>query len=67
MPFANFTSPYQNPDDVPEVYREYPNLSKLFKVNGTYVRPVEDLVTIWEIALLHQEYGVVKGACLRIF
>lgn len=62
MPFTNFTNPYQNPADVPEVYRKHTNLSKLFKTDSTYVRPVEDPVTIWAIALLHQEYGVPLDA-----
>jgi hypothetical protein len=58
MSFANFSNPYRNPADVPEDYRKHPNLSKLFKADGTYVRPAEDPITIWAIALLHQEYGV---------
>lgn len=62
MSFANFTNPYRNPADVPEDYRKHPNLSKLFKADGTYVRPAEDPVTIWAIALLHQEYGVPLDA-----
>jgi type I restriction enzyme M protein len=62
MPFTNFTNPYQSPINVPEDYRKHPNLSKLFKADGTYVRPAEDPVTIWAIALLHQEYGVPLDA-----
>ena len=62
MPFTNFTNPYQNPANIPEDYRKHTNLSKLFKADATYVRPVEDPVTIWAIALLHQEYGVPLDA-----
>ena len=62
MPFNNFTNPYQNPANVPEVYRKHTNLSKLFKVDSTYVRPAEDPVTVWAIDLLHQEYGVPLDA-----
>ncbi|MGQ9873221.1 N-6 DNA methylase [Leptodesmis sp.] len=62
MSFANFTNPYRKPADVPEDYRKHPNLSKLFKADGTYIRPAEDPVTIWAIALLHQEYGVPLDA-----
>lgn len=62
MPFTNFTNPYRNSADVPEEYRQHPNLFKLFKADGTYVRPAEDPVTIWAIALLHQEYGVPLNA-----
>lgn len=58
MSFANVTNPYRNPAAVPEEYRKHPSLSKLFKADGTYVRPAEDPVTLWAIALLHQEYGV---------
>jgi type I restriction enzyme M protein len=62
MSFANFTNPYKNPADVPEGYRKHPSLWKLFKADGTYVRPAEDPVTLWAIALLHQEYGVPLDA-----
>jgi type I restriction enzyme M protein len=62
MPFSNFTNLYQRPADVPENYRKHPNLSKLFKADGTYIRPAEDPVTIWAIALLQQEYGVPLDA-----
>ncbi len=62
MPFINFTNLYQNPADVPDDYRSHHRLSKLFKIDGTYVRPVEDPVTLWAIALLHQEYGVPLDA-----
>lgn len=62
MSFADFTNPYRNLTDVPESYRTHPNLSKLFKADGTYVRPAEDPVTIWAIVLLYQEYGVPLDA-----
>ena len=58
MSFADFTNPYKNPDDVPESYRNHQNLSKLFKADGSYIRSAEDPVTVWAIALLHEEYGV---------
>lgn len=58
MPFDNFSNPYQETENVPERYRSAPGLSKLFKTDGSYVRPAEDPVTIWAIALLHEEYGV---------
>ena len=62
MPFTNFTNPYQNPSSVPENYQNHFNLSKLFRTDGTYVRPAEDPVTVWAIALLHKEYGVPLDA-----
>jgi type I restriction enzyme M protein len=62
MPFANFTNPYQNPANVPADYRKHTNLSKLFKADGTYVRPAEDPVTIWAIDILHREYDVPLNA-----
>lgn len=62
MPFTNFTNPYQNPANVPSNYRSHFNLAKLFKADGTYVRPAEDPVTIWAIDLLHREYGVPLDA-----
>ncbi|MBD2501456.1 HsdM family class I SAM-dependent methyltransferase [Anabaena azotica] len=58
MPFSNFTNPYKNPADVPEKYRQSMNLQKLFKSDGSYVRPAEDPVTMWAIDILHTEYGV---------
>ncbi|HEY9799748.1 MAG TPA: N-6 DNA methylase [Leptolyngbyaceae cyanobacterium] len=58
MPFSNFTNPYQNPADIPEKYRQSMNLQKLFKSDGSYVRPAEDPVTMWAIDILHTEYGV---------
>ena len=62
MSLANFTNPYKSPADVPEEYRKHSNLSKLFKADGTYVRPAEDPVTLWAIVLLHQAYGVPLDA-----
>ena len=62
MPFTRFTNPFQSPATVPEDYRKHSNLYKLFKADGTYVRPAEDPVTVWAIALLHQEYGVPLDA-----
>ncbi len=58
MPFSDFTNPYKNPADVPEKYRQHINLQKLFKADGSYVRPAEDPVTIWAIEILVEEYGV---------
>jgi type I restriction enzyme M protein len=60
MSFANFTNPYRNPADVPEDYRKHPNLSKLFKADDTYVRPAEDPVTLWAIALLRSSCPFTK-------
>jgi type I restriction enzyme M protein len=62
MPFTNFTNPYQNPTNVPGHYRKHFNLSKLFKADSNYVRPVEDPVTLWAIDLLHREYGIPLDA-----
>ncbi|MEW5987168.1 MAG: N-6 DNA methylase [Chloroflexota bacterium] len=56
--FSNFTNPYQNPANVPEPYRRHANLSKLFRADGTYVRPAEDPVTLWAVDVLYREYGV---------
>lgn len=60
MPFSDFTNPYKNPADVPEKYREHPNLGQLFSSDGSgkYVRPLEDPVTMWAIQILKEEYGV---------
>ena len=58
MPFSDFTNPYKNPADVPEKYRQHINLKKLFKADGSYIRPAEDPVTIWVIQILVEEYGV---------
>lgn len=62
MPFSNFTNPYQNPTDVPKKYRNHPTLQKLFKSNGSFVRPAEDPVTLWAIDILATEYGVPMDA-----
>lgn len=56
--FANFTNPYQDPARVPKLYRDHPSVRKLFKTDGTYVRPAEDPVTMWAFDILHQQYGV---------
>jgi type I restriction enzyme M protein len=58
MPFSNFTNPYKNPADIPAQYRQHMNLQKLFKSDGSYVRPAEDPVTMWAIEILVEEYGV---------
>lgn len=62
MPFTDFDNRYQDPKAVPEKYRKHPNLSKLFKTDGTYVRPAEDPVTIWAVDILHREYDVPLAA-----
>jgi type I restriction enzyme M protein len=56
--FTNFSNQYRDPSHVPELYRNHPNLRKLFKLDGTYVRPAEDPVTMWAIDVLHREYKV---------
>lgn len=56
--FSNFTNPYQNPTNVPAYLRNHFNLNKLFKADGSYVRGVEDPVTIWAVEILHRDYGV---------
>ncbi|YAF93743.1 MAG: restriction endonuclease subunit M [Nodularia sp. CChRGM 3473] len=58
MPFSNFTNPYQNPANIPQNYRQHINLHKLFKADGSYVRPAEDPVTMWALQILVEEYGV---------
>ncbi|MCC5617222.1 N-6 DNA methylase [Nostoc sp. CHAB 5836] len=58
MPFSDFTNPYQNPANIPQKYRQYINLLKLFKADGSYVRPAEDPVTMWALEILVEEYGV---------
>jgi len=58
MPFDQFTNPFQDPTQVEEKYRRHPNLAKLFKTDGSYVRPAEDPVTLWVIDVLHREYNV---------
>ena len=62
MPFTDFDNRYQDPKAVPEEYRKHPNLSKLFKTDGTYVRPAEDPVTMWAVDILHREYDVPLAA-----
>jgi hypothetical protein len=58
MPFSDFTNPYQNPANIPQNYRQDINLRKLFKADGSYVRPAEDPVTMWALQILLEEYGV---------
>jgi type I restriction enzyme M protein len=58
MPFSDFTNPYQNPANIPQNYRQDINLRKLFKADGSYVRPAEDPVTMWALEILKEEYGV---------
>ncbi len=62
MPFSNFTNPYQNSANVPEVYRKHPTIARRFKADGTYLNPLEDPVTIWAVEVLHREYGVPLDA-----
>ena len=63
MPFdAKFTNPFQDPANVPPQYRQHAALQKLFKADGSYVRPAEDPVTMWAIDLLAREYGVPLDA-----
>lgn len=49
MPFDDFTNPFRDPASVPDEYRHHPSLQKLFRADGSYVRPAEDLVTLWAI------------------
>jgi type I restriction enzyme M protein len=58
MPFSDFTNPFKDVADVPPLYRDHASTSKLFKADGTYVRPAEDPVTLWAIDILHRECGV---------
>ncbi|MGF2036659.1 MAG: hypothetical protein RMZ43_015325 [Nostoc sp. CmiVER01] len=58
MPFSDFTNPYQNPANIPQKYRQHINLLKLFKADGSYVRPAEDPVRMWALEILVEEYGV---------
>ncbi len=51
MPFSDFTNPYQNPADIPEKYPTHPNLQKLFRADGSYVRREEDPLTMWAIQI----------------
>ncbi|MEA5569353.1 hypothetical protein, partial [Anabaena sp. UHCC 0399] len=53
MPFSDFTNPYQNPANIPQNYRQHINLRKLFKADGSYVRPAEDPVTMWVLQMYH--------------
>lgn len=58
MPFANFTNPYANPDNLPVAYRNAAAFRKLFKADGSYLRPAEDPVTAWAMVMLHEAYKV---------
>lgn len=58
MPFDNFINPFQYPASVLAKYRSHFRLQKLFKSDGSYVRPTEDPVTLWAIDILVCEYGV---------
>src|SRR6266487_662934 len=58
MPFSKFTNPFKDVASVPSIYRESPNLQKLFQANGAYKRPAKDPVTLWAIDILRQEYDV---------
>lgn len=63
MPFnEKFTNPFQDPSTVPPNYRQHAALQKLFRADGSYVRPAEDPVTMWAIDLLTREYGVPLDA-----
>src|SRR5215216_1719174 len=62
MPFENFINPFQNPANVPDEYRNHPRLGRLFQANGTYIRPLEDPVTMWAIHVLHCKYNVPLDA-----
>ncbi len=59
---AKFINPFQDPSTVPPQYRQHAALQKLFKVDGSYVRPAEDPVTLWTIDLLARDYGVPLDA-----
>jgi type I restriction enzyme M protein len=56
--FDHFTNPFKEPASVPENLRRHPSLRKLFKVDGSYVRPAEDPVTLWAVDILHRDYKV---------
>lgn len=58
MPFDDFDNPFEDPSSVPEEYRTHPVLQKLFKGDGTYVRPAEDPVTLWAVHNLVRNYDV---------
>ncbi len=60
--FDNFTNPFKDSKSVPENYRNHPSLRRLFKVDGSYMRPAEDPVTLWAIDILHREYNVPLDA-----
>lgn len=62
MPFDNFTNPFDNPKDVPAHYKEHASTIKLFRADGSYVRPAEDPVTLWAIDILVNKYGVPLDA-----
>ena len=62
MPFENFTNPFQNPANVPNEYKTHPRLSKLFQADGTYIRPIEDPVTLWAVDMLYRQYNVPLDA-----
>jgi type I restriction enzyme M protein len=47
---------------VPERYRSHQELRKLFRSDGSYIRPAEDPVTAWAIVSLVEEYGVPLDA-----
>ncbi len=51
MPFNDFQNPFQDPAKAPEAYRKHSSLSKLFKQDGTYIRPAADPVTLWAIGI----------------
>lgn len=58
MPFSDFTNPYKNPADAPQIYCDHASTAKLFRTDGTYIRPAEDPVTLWAIDILVKEYNV---------
>lgn len=58
MPFSDFTNPFKKPVDIPPRYREHAATQKLFRPDGSYLRPLEDPVTLWAIDRLVNEYGV---------
>ncbi len=58
LPFSNFTNPFMDVASVPSIYRENPNLQRLFQTNGAYRRPGKDPVILWAIDILRKEYTV---------
>jgi type I restriction enzyme M protein len=58
LPFSNFTNPFMDVASVPSIYRENPNLQRLFQTNGAYSRPDKDPVILWAIDILRKEYAV---------